>query len=395
MASNNRIAKRHPSVLLLAHREDDVQGVAELIAEQTDDFRCLIVRKTALDDIQQLAPKVLLFALSDVKKSICLYNLLIKENRLIKNHYSVLLCSNKESGVAFKCCLKNLFDSYFVYQPLYEKFRLQLIVYDGLKQFANSDTYIESLDAIVQNQNEELNDLIETGLGYKTSLVDEINKHKEEVNSINQNILSQLPDSMHKQLMSELNESHIQPLLNALESSISEKLMGLVDGLKQSQNLNSQLINQLQQPLQSRQSIQNEVTTSNNFLNNDSSTQHSILLVEDNHIYREMISDVLSNVGYEIEQVDDGLAAIKKIKLTQYDLIVMDLFLPNLDGLNTTKHIRNVGKNIKTPVIALTGNKNKQLVKKWAEHGLDGYILKPSTKQEILAVVNKAIGHQL
>ncbi|MCF6442897.1 response regulator [Pseudoalteromonas luteoviolacea] len=395
MASNNRIAKRHPSVLLLAHREDDVQGVAELIAEQTDDFRCLIVRKTALDDIQQLAPKVLLFALSDVKKSICLYNLLIKENRLIKNHYSVLLCSNKESGVAFKCCLKNLFDSYFVYQPLYEKFRLQLIVYDGLKQFANTDTYIESLDAIVQNQNEELNDLIETGLGYKTSLVDEINKHKEEVNSINQNILAQLPDSMHKQLMSELNESHIQPLLNALESSISEKLMGLVDGLKQSQNLNSQLISQLQQPLQSRQSIQNEVTTSNNFLNNGSSPQHSILLVEDNHIYREMISDVLSNVGYEIEQVDDGLAAIKKIKLTQYDLIVMDLFLPNLDGLNTTKHIRNVGKNIKTPVIALTGNKNKQLVKKWAEHGLDGYILKPSTKQEILAVVNKAIGHQL
>ncbi|KID55883.1 hypothetical protein JF50_16185 [Pseudoalteromonas luteoviolacea] len=393
MTSNNRIAKRHPSVLVLAHREDDVQGVTELIAEQTSDFRCLIVRKTALDDIQQLAPKVILFALSDVKKSICLYNLLIKENRLINNHYSVLLCNNKESGLAFKCCLRNLFDSYFVYQPLYEKFRLQLIVYEGLKQFANSDTYIESLDSIVQNQNEELNDLIETGLSYKTSLVDEINKRKEEVNSINQNILSQLPDSMHKQLMSELNESHIQPLLNALETSISSKLMGLVEGLKHSQNLNAQLVSQLQQPIQTRLPVENESTNQQSFLSTEANNQHSILLVEDNHIYREMISDVLSNVGYDIEQVDDGLAAIKKIKLTQYDLIVMDLFLPNLDGLNTTKHIRNVGKNIKTPVIALTGNKNKQLVKKWAEHGLDGYILKPSTKQEILAVVNKAIGH--
>ncbi|AOT10721.1 response regulator [Pseudoalteromonas luteoviolacea] len=393
MTSNNRIAKRHPSVLVLAHREDDVQGVTELIAEQTSDFRCLIVRKTALDDIQQLAPKVILFALSDVKKSICLYNLLIKENRLINNHYSVLLCNNKESGLAFKCCLRNLFDSYFVYQPLYEKFRLQLIVYEGLKQFANSDTYIESLDSIVQSQNEELNDLIETGLSYKTTLMDEINQRREEVNSINRNILSQLPDSTHKQLMSELNESHIQPLLSALEASISSKLMGLVDGLKHSQNLNSQLISQLQQPIQTRQSHENESTNNQSFLSTESSNPQSILLVEDNHIYREMISDVLSNVGYEIEQVDDGLAAIKKIKLTQYDLIVMDLFLPNLDGLNTTKHIRNVGKNIKTPVIALTGNKNKQLVKKWAEHGLDGYILKPSTKQEILAVVNKAIRH--
>ncbi|ESP93432.1 MULTISPECIES: response regulator [Pseudoalteromonas] len=393
MTSINRIAKRHPAVLVLTHREDDVQGITELIAEQTEDFRCLVVRKTALDDIEQLAPKVILFALSDVKKSICLYNLLIKENRLVKNHYSVLLCSNRESGLAFKCCLKNLFDSYFVYQPLYEKFRLQLIVYEGLKQFTNTDSYIESLDKIVKDQNDELNSLIELGLSYKTSVVEEISKSKEEVNSINQDILSQMPDNIDKQLISEINDSHIQPLLNALETSLSTKLLDLVNGLKQSQDLNSLLMKQLQQPIHTKCEDNSVDSSSGNaFLDTHANQQHSILLVEDNHIYREMISDVLSTVGYEIEQVDDGLAAIKKIKRTQYDLIVMDLFLPNLDGLNTTKHIRNVGKNIKTPVIALTGNKNKQLVKKWAEHGLDGYILKPSTKKEILAVVNKAIG---
>ncbi|MBQ4835252.1 response regulator [Pseudoalteromonas luteoviolacea] len=393
MTSINRIAKRHPAVLVLTHREDDVQGITELIAEQTEDFRCLVVRKTALDDIEQLAPKVILFALSDVKKSICLYNLLIKENRLVKNHYSVLLCSNRESGLAFKCCLKNLFDSYFVYQPLYEKFRLQLIVYEGLKQFTNTDSYIESLDKIVKDQNDELNSLIELGLSYKASVVEEISKSKEEVNSINQDILSQMPDNIDKQLLSEINNSHIQPLLNALETSLSTKLLDLVNGLKQSQDLNSLLMKQLQQPIHTKCEDNSVVSSSDNaFLETPTNQQHSILLVEDNHIYREMISDVLSTVGYEIEQVDDGLAAIKKIKRTQYDLIVMDLFLPNLDGLNTTKHIRNVGKNIKTPVIALTGNKNKQLVKKWAEHGLDGYILKPSTKKEILAVVNKAIG---
>ncbi|MCF2859218.1 response regulator [Pseudoalteromonas sp. SMS1] len=393
MGSNNRIAKRHPAVLVLTNREEDIQGVAQLISEQTSDFRCLVVKKTALDDIEQMAPKVILFALSDVKKSICLYNMLIKEKRLVKNHYSVLLCSNKESGLAFKCCLKNLFDSYFVYQPLYEKFRLQLIVYEGLKQFTDSDTYIESLDNIIQNQSEELNSLIEMGLSYKASVVEEINKSREEVNTINQDILDKLPDSMHKELLSELNETHIQPLLSALEESLSSKLLGLVDGLKQSKDLNNLLMQQLQQPIKDKQASELQGSSlSDGFLETPVSSQ-SILLVEDNHIYREMISDVLSNVGYEIEQVDDGLAAIKKIKLTQYDLIVMDLFLPNLDGLNTTKHIRNVGKNIKTPVVALTGNKNKQLVKKWAEHGLDGYILKPSTKQEILAVVNKAIGN--
>ena len=109
MKNHNRVAKRHPSILILAHKEEDVRGVNEIISEQTDDYSCLIIKKTAFEDIKQLAPKVLLFALSDVKKSICMYNQLIKRNYLIKNHYSVLLCSNKESGLAFKCCLKKLF----------------------------------------------------------------------------------------------------------------------------------------------------------------------------------------------------------------------------------------------------------------------------------------------
>ena len=65
--------------------------------------------------------------------------------------------------------------------------------------------------------------------------------------------------------------------------------------------------------------------------------------------------------------------------------------MPHLDGLNTTKHIRQVGKNKKTPVIALSGNKNKAIVKKWACHGLAGYIVKPSTKDEILSVVNRLL----
>ncbi|ALO44035.1 response regulator [Pseudoalteromonas phenolica] len=389
MTNHNRITKRHPSVLVLAHREDDVHGVNEIISEQTKDFSCLIVKKTALEDIKQLAPKVLLFALSDVKKSVCLYNQLIKKNYLVKNHYSVLLCSNKESGLAFKCCLRDLFDSYFVFQPLYEKFRLQLIVFEGLKRFDNTSEYVTSLSTLVQNQDKEINSLIEMGLSYKESLVEEIIKSKNEVNTLNQGILEQLPDNLSKQIFNDLNETHLQPLLSALEHSLSNKILELVDGLKQSQTLNSQLIQEINKPISPNKEVNDDISALG-FVDTFAPAPF-ILLVEDNHIYREMISDVLANEGFEIEQVDDGLAAIKKIKQQQYNVILMDLFLPNLDGLNTTKHIRNIGKNKTTPVIALSGNKNKQLVKKWANHGLDGYILKPSTKEEILNAIHKVL----
>ena len=116
---------------------------------------------------------------------------------------------------------------------------------------------------------------------------------------------------------------------------------------------------------------------------------HSILVVEDNKLYRDMISNVLSKESYRVDEAEDGLCALNKIKDNRYDLILMDLFMPNLDGLNATKKIRQLSKGIDTPVIALTGNKNKELVKKWANYGLKGYIIKPSTKTEILSVVKK------
>ncbi|TLX48045.1 response regulator [Pseudoalteromonas phenolica] len=389
MKNHNRVAKRHPSILILAHKEEDVHGVNEIISEQTDDYSCLIIKKTAFEDIKQLAPKVLLFALSDVKKSICMYNQLIKRNYLIKNHYSVLLCSNKESGLAFKCCLKKLFDSYFVFQPLYEKFRLQLIIFEGLKRFDSASDCINSLNELVQNHDKEINSQIELGLSYKESLIEEINKSRTEVNSLNKGLLDQLPDDISKKLINDLNEEHLQPLLNALEHSISCKLLELVDSLKHSKSLNNQLIQKLEQPIFPNKELSNDSNLAINSI--EPELPQSILLVEDNHIYREMIGEVLSSQGFEVEQVDDGLAAIKKIKQHKYNLILMDLFLPNLDGLNTTKHIRNVGKNKLTPVVALSGNKNKQLVKKWANHGLDGYILKPSTKEEILTTIKKVL----
>jgi CheY-like chemotaxis protein len=112
--------------------------------------------------------------------------------------------------------------------------------------------------------------------------------------------------------------------------------------------------------------------------------ERTILIVEDNQIYREMISSILQKEGFVIDEAEDGLKAINKIKENEYTLIIMDLFMPNLDGLNTTRHIIKLKNGNKTPIIALSGNKRKELVQKWASHGLYGYIMKPSTKSEIL-----------
>lgn len=115
-----------------------------------------------------------------------------------------------------------------------------------------------------------------------------------------------------------------------------------------------------------------------------------IMVVEDNEIYREMISKILIDEGHNVEAVSSGLVAIKKLKKQKYDMIFMDLFMPELDGYNTTRNIRNINHCKNLPIVALTSNKNKELIRKWATLGLTAYIAKPSTKHSILKTVEKA-----
>ena len=71
------------------------------------------------------------------------------------------------------------------------------------------------------------------------------------------------------------------------------------------------------------------------------------MVVEDNEFYREMVSRILIGEGYQVVSVESGLDAIKKLKKQRFSLVLLDLFMPNLDGYNTTKNLRSI-PNCKT-----------------------------------------------
>lgn len=381
---DSRLANRHPDIVLITHSEEEVQGVIEIIKEQFDSFRCIVKCDATLEVVYQLQPKVIMFSLATVKDNITLYTLMIKGNILNQNHYSILLCKNKESSLAFGCCLRNLFNSYFVHQPLYEKYRLKLIVYEGLIRCEVEQNFYDELVGLVNKQDSELNELIEQGLDYKKHVLDKIGHSKEEVERIKQQVKEEEHGDVKQALLDMIQNEHLQPLFSALEAFISENLLDMLQKMSSLQTSlrEAQHINPSQGSAPDFKPLQEEEIKERD--------KH-ILVVEDNHIYRDMVSDVLTQEGYIVDKVDDGMRAINKIKTELYDLILMDLFMPNLDGLNTTKHIRKVGKNKKTPVVALSGNKKKDIVRKWASHGLAGYIVKPSTKTEILNVIDRLV----
>lgn len=116
----------------------------------------------------------------------------------------------------------------------------------------------------------------------------------------------------------------------------------------------------------------------------------SILLVEDNEMNTLLASAILQSTGAKVTEVDDGMNAIQLLSHRSFDLVLMDLHLPLMDGFETTRYIR---KNLclPIPIIAMTANLKHGEEAKCMEAGMNDFISKPYTAKTLLDVISKYI----
>ncbi|MBA3680910.1 MAG: PAS domain S-box protein [Bacteroidetes bacterium] len=113
-----------------------------------------------------------------------------------------------------------------------------------------------------------------------------------------------------------------------------------------------------------------------------------ILLVEDNELNRLVAQNTFKYYTCSVDEAVNGLEAIEKLKLNKYDIILMDIQMPEMDGLEATEKIRTELR-IDTPIIALTANAFKSEVEKCKSAGMNDYITKPFEEAELLKLISK------
>ncbi len=111
----------------------------------------------------------------------------------------------------------------------------------------------------------------------------------------------------------------------------------------------------------------------------------NILLVEDEHALSNAIKKILENQGYLVDAVYDGLSAVDYAKELQYDLIILDVMLPKLDGFEVLRILRRDG--VHTPTLMLTARSAVQDKVTGLNGGADDYMTKPFDTEELLARV--------
>lgn len=116
-----------------------------------------------------------------------------------------------------------------------------------------------------------------------------------------------------------------------------------------------------------------------------------IMIVEDSATMRQMVGFTLKRNGYEVIEAEDGSDAMGKINGSPINMIITDLNMPNMDGLEFIRNVRQTPSCKYTPIIMLTTESQETKKSEGRAAGATGWIVKPFSPEQLMAVVEKVI----
>jgi CheY-like chemotaxis protein len=121
----------------------------------------------------------------------------------------------------------------------------------------------------------------------------------------------------------------------------------------------------------------------------NAATKRKILFIEDEHFISELYSRAMVRGGYDVTPVIDGQEALTAAKTNQYDIILLDIMVPNMTGTEILRHLRAEVPDLKAKILITTNLEQKEASRKEIESQADGYIIKAEiTPKELVKLLD-------
>ena len=135
--------------------------------------------------------------------------------------------------------------------------------------------------------------------------------------------------------------------------------------------------------------LQSIIASPSNKIDKPSNNKTEVLVAEDNDINAEVIRYMLESLGCEVTIAENGQKAVDASQLAHFDMIFMDVQMPEMNGIEATKVIRNVIGNKDIPIIALTANGYAEDRKRCLDAGMSDFLTKPVSQDEVVRMVER------
>jgi DNA-binding response OmpR family regulator len=119
-----------------------------------------------------------------------------------------------------------------------------------------------------------------------------------------------------------------------------------------------------------------------------------VLVADDDRDIRDLVVFKLEQAGYDVLGVDDGLAALEEARRQRPDLLLLDVMMPGLSGLDVARQVRADPGTADVPIIMLTAKAQESDVETGFAHGADDYVIKPFSPRELVSRVQAVLSRR-
>ncbi|WP_119394986.1 response regulator [Salinibius halmophilus] len=117
----------------------------------------------------------------------------------------------------------------------------------------------------------------------------------------------------------------------------------------------------------------------------------NVLIVDDSASMRQMVNFTLTTAGHKVVEAVDGVDGLEKAKASQFELIISDINMPNMTGLEMVPQIRALGQYRATPILMLTTESSGDMKQKGKSVGATGWIVKPFNPAQLLNTIKRVL----
>ena len=310
-------------LLVASDNLDDARMIVQQLTTDYPDVRLSTDAATAIEEFDELRPEVLVLAFDALDKAQAYSLRLYRQSQSVHgySHRNVLLCSKDELTAAYQLCKEGSFDDYVLFWPhAHDALRLSMSVLQAVRQLkAEVPAGPSNIDLI-------------SHVKHLAAMQSVVEQHDDETSPMGGGATSPSGPQRPQALKSKLGP-HID-LLQALREKVGRI-----------------------RPL--------------------------ILVVEDDPFSRKLTAKALESAPYQLAFAHDGTGALALIRRMQPDLILMDVQLPDIDGVTLTQKLKGAPHLADIPVLMLTGEARRETLQSSMSAGAAGFLVKPFTPQSL------------
>lgn len=374
-------------ILIASDNAPDAAMVQRLLGNAFGHIHTSADPDQAVEDFDRHQPGVLILAFNTIEKAQRYYLGIYRLSATLQPHRTILLCNKDELSQAYRRCREGLFDDYVFFWPIvHDPFRLPMSVFvaqreldalmkvgPSVAEFAEQARRLPALEPLLEQQ-------VVQGSKRIKSAGRAVSQAEHDIGRALDGLSSQFAQGA-----------------GADSSRNIENLMKGITRLKEGEiRQGFETVTKSVQPLQQwadgiRQACEPHLASIRTLDTLAQSIQPTVLVVDDDEFQRKLVAKILEEENYHIVFAASGIEALNALRKTRPDLILMDIMMPDMDGMEVTRKLKAMPQLVDIPVIMVTGRSEKHTVTASLKSGATDFIAKPFVRETLIAKVASAL----